>query len=121
MKPYLTAFYILLICTSSIFPQERILRGTIQNTEDKSSLPYVNIGISQKGVGTVSDAKGIFNLQLTDKITKKDTLIFSCIGFETKKFLVAELLPSKNLIELKPLPTALEEVVVKAKKLKAKK
>lgn len=99
---------------------ERVISGKILNAEDNSSLPYVNIGISQKGVGTVSDANGFFSLTLTDVIKKNDTVLFSYIGFKTKKLLVSQLNNTENLIQLEPEQTALDEVIVKANKLKAR-
>lgn len=119
MQHYFLLFALLFI-TLPIISQERIISGKIQNNEDQSILPYVNIGINQKGVGTVSDADGFFNLKLTDAIKKNDTILFSFIGFKTQKILVSELKNTENIIRLEPEQTVLEEVVVNAKKLKAK-
>jgi small nuclear ribonucleoprotein (snRNP)-like protein len=119
MKNFFLLFTLLFISITCL-SQGRVISGKIENTKDNSSIPYVNIGISQKGVGTVSDADGFFNLTLTDVIKKNDTVLFSYIGFKTQKLLVSELKNTENLILLEPEQIALKEVIVKANKLKAR-
>ena len=114
----LTFLIITLLVSSICISQNRLIAGEIINKENNETLPFVNIGIANKAVGTVSDIDGIFNLDLTAKITEKDTVIFSYVGFKTEKKAVAELRKKLNRIILTPETTTLDEVVVSTKKIK---
>lgn len=46
------------------------------------SIPYVNIWVENKMDGTTSNEKGTFSL---NKATSNDTLVFSAIGYQTKR------------------------------------
>lgn len=66
---------------------------------------YVNIGIKNKNIGTVSSADGSFEL-LIPKILEKDTLTFSLVGY-------AEInLPLQNLQTLNPLKILLPQKII---------
>jgi hypothetical protein len=98
--------------------QEKTIAGKVWNFENNEPLAYVNIGIKNKTVGTVSNAGGLFKLILNNKVSSIDTVVFSYIGFKTKKFLVSELDKTKEPILLQPKNTELDEVVVRSKKVK---
>ena len=63
----------------SIYEVEKdiTLSGEIVNTEDGELIPYVHIINKNTSQGTTSDLDGKFKLH----INKKDTLIFSAVGF----------------------------------------
>jgi hypothetical protein len=103
-----------------IHSQEKTITGKVWNFENNEPLAYVNIGIKNKTVGTVSNNNGLFNLSLNDKVSSKDTVIFSYIGFKTEKYLVSELNKIKKPILLQPKNMELDEVVVNSKKIKLK-
>jgi hypothetical protein len=105
-----------LLCHS----QNKVVSGQVRNFENKEPLAYVNIGIANKTVGTVSDRTGFFNLSLNGKVTKNDTVIFSYVGFKTERFLISELNDKNKVILLNPANTELEEVVISSKKIKLK-
>ena len=108
-----------LIC-AIVHSQEKTISGKVLNFENSEPLAYVNIGIKNKTVGTVSNNNGLFNLLLNDKVTSKDTIIFSYIGFKTEKYLVSELNKIKDPILLQPKNMELDEVVVSSNKVKLK-
>ncbi|WP_445956820.1 carboxypeptidase-like regulatory domain-containing protein [Yeosuana sp.] len=103
-----------------VHSQEKTISGKVLNFENNEPLAYVNIGIKNKTVGTVSNNNGLFNLSLNDKVTSKDTIIFSYIGFKTEKHLVSELTKVKKPILLQPKNMELDEVVVSSKKINLK-
>ena len=111
------AFFFL---TFGITAQETSISGEIRDSKNNQFLEYVNIGITDKNSGTVSNTKGVFNLVLDKKVTPNDTIVFSHIGFETKKILVSQLKSAHNKIILDPSENTLKEVVVKFKKPKPK-
>lgn len=100
--------------------QSKQITGEVRSFENNEPLPYVNIGIANKTVGTVSNENGLFKLDLNEKTTSKDTVIFSFIGFKTEKYLVSELINKKKTVLLRPQNTELDEVVVTTKKIKLK-
>jgi hypothetical protein len=103
-----------------VYSQEKIISGKVLNFENNEPLAYVNIGIKNKTVGTISNENGLFKLSLNDKVTSKDTIIFSYIGFKTEKYLVSELNKTKEPILLQPKNMELDEVVISSKKIKLK-
>jgi len=112
---YIIAILILCFCSFKTYSQ--IYSGQLTDLENGLPIQYANIGILGKNVGTVSNSMGRFQMELSDDFDK-DTLCISCIGYESKKYLIAEL---KNIledidqvkIELKPKIYQLEEIIVK--------
>jgi hypothetical protein len=103
-----------------VHSQEKIISGKVLNFENSEPLAYVNIGIKNKTVGTVSNNNGLFKLSLNYKVTSKDTIVFSYIGFKTEKYLVSELSKIKEPIILQPKNMELDEIVLSSKKIKYK-
>ncbi len=83
--------------------------ATIINSQTKEKIPYVNIWLTNKKVGTSANFEGEFSI----KAEKTDTLVFSAIGFETKYLQYGKI---RNIVELNPIEINLEEVVVKNNK-----
>ncbi|MFK5880448.1 MAG: carboxypeptidase-like regulatory domain-containing protein [Flavobacteriaceae bacterium] len=86
------------------------LKAVIVDSETKGKIPYVNIWVENEDIGTTSDEKGAFEL----KIDSSKIILFSAIGFETKRINSDSI---KNMLELKPIVTELDEVIIKSKKL----
>ena len=97
---------------------QHIVQGRIIDAFTKEPLPFVNIGVLKKELGTVSNEEGFFFLEVPD-LFAKETLRFSMIGFDERDFQVADLeaiLLSNNTLVLAEQTTFLEEVVLTAKK-----
>ena len=97
---------------------QHILQGRIIDAFTKESLPFVNIGVLKKELGTVSNEDGFFFLEAPD-VYAAETLRFSMIGFDERDFQVADLeaiLLSNNTLVLAEQTTFLEEVVLTAEK-----
>lgn len=112
------AIYLLFICIiyySDSFSQMYSVQ--LINKDNGERIPYANIGIVNKNVGTVSNTKGEFNIELSSKYDN-DTLYISCIGYERKVYSISKF---KNLfrnidqciVELQPKIYVLDEIVVK--------
>jgi hypothetical protein len=80
-------------------------------------IPYANIGIINKNIGTVSNAKGWLTIELDNEFNN-DSLRISCIGYESRTYLIHNF---KNIfrnteqvtIELNPKIYQLEGIIVK--------
>ena len=98
--------WIFLIVTQFAFSQ---IRGVVKDSISGEPIPFVNIWVENETVGTTSEANGSFSLDIKDE----KVLIFSALGFETKK------LSSKSeVILLKPKVFELDEIIVEQPKFK---
>ncbi|SFW61241.1 carboxypeptidase-like regulatory domain-containing protein [Cellulophaga fucicola] len=97
---------IVLLISNFCFSQ---LKSVIIDSETKEKIPYVNIWVENENIGTTSNENGEFELEIDD--TK--IILFSAIGFETKKISSDSI---KNILELKPLITELDEIIINSKK-----
>jgi hypothetical protein len=59
--------------------------GHVYDAKSKEPIPYMNIGIVGKGIGTVSDLNGHFSIILSDSIDNQ-SIRFSCIGYKSLVF-----------------------------------
>ncbi len=102
-------FLFLVLIYSSLLNAQQY-SGKVVNSKSGEIIPYVNIGIVNKGVGTVSLGDGSFHLNLEAEYDN-DTLRFSMIGLESVSYLVkdyktqfnetsAEILMAESLTEL---------------------
>ena len=72
----------LLFLSKSVFSQT-IFKGVVLDADTGLSLPYVNIGFIDKGLGTVSEENGVFNFSFdTARLSSLDTLKVSSIGYK---------------------------------------
>src|SRR5690606_17379923 len=111
---------IFLFFVGTVYGQGEII-GKVIDSDTGSTIPYVNIGIKEKAVGTVTNRNGNFTLSLNSNTLENDKVIFSHLGYETKEYPISSLLNKNNIIELDPGINELEEVVVQFKTPKAKK
>ena len=115
-KTFLFLFAFLLCIP--VLNAQYILQGRIIDALTKEPLPFVNVGVLKKELGTVSNEDGFFFLEVPD-VFAKETLRFSMIGFDQRDFQVADLeaiLLSNNTLVLAEQTTFLEEVVLTAEK-----
>ena len=94
-------------------------KGKVIDAKTKEPIPYVNIGIIDAGIGTVSDEKGLFHLPIDIKQFSKDSqILFSALGYETFYTPVSDIEKVYNEyteIPLQPSVLELNEVVVSNK------
>lgn len=115
-KTFLFLFAFLLFIP--VLNAQYILQGRIIDALTKEPLPFVNVGVLKKEIGTVSNEDGFFFLEVPD-VFAKETLRFSMIGFDERDFQVTDLeaiLLSNNTLVLAEQTTFLEEVVLTAEK-----
>ena len=96
------------------------ITGKVIDAETQAALAFTNIGILGTTTGTVSDHNGNFSLSLNTKLSFKDTLQFSFIGYKTTSIVISRLKPSDNIIEMVPQADQLDQVVITGIKPKEK-
>ncbi|MBA4303648.1 MAG: hypothetical protein C0424_05430 [Sphingobacteriaceae bacterium] len=77
-------FFLAVLTASPLCGQNIVLKNRTVDDRGGAGIAYVNIGLNGKNVGTVSDERGFFKLELPANAAD-DTLLFSCIGYETLK------------------------------------
>ncbi|MDR3679836.1 MAG: carboxypeptidase-like regulatory domain-containing protein [Flavipsychrobacter sp.] len=90
----------------------RMIRGVIVD-KDGQGLPYVSIGIVNTPYGTVSDESGNYKMQLPAAAKAKDSLKFSCIGYDSRTVLVGNIVREFLPVKMDIVPMVLNEVMVK--------
>ncbi len=124
-NPLLMSIFLIYLMSLFFSPtevqQQAVISGKVLDQEKNAVLPYVNIGIPSKSIGTVTDDKGNFNLKLGPEARENDTLVFSYLGYVSEKRLVSDLRGSSNEILLPPAENVLEPVVLEMEELEPKK
>ncbi|NJL13280.1 MAG: carboxypeptidase-like regulatory domain-containing protein [Microscillaceae bacterium] len=117
--------YILLIFTViplqyQIKAQDSLKVEAIVLDKNNQPLPYVSIGVPKANVGTVSDEKGRFKLELTH-FSEKDTILISHLGYKRLNLplpvFLETLNKNQNKIFLEEKPLVLKEIKVLGDKI----
>ena len=114
MKSKFLFFITFSLLSSLIFAQRGELTGTLIDTEFNDVLPFANVVVKNTNYGTTTDFEGNYSLKLDEGTY---TIVFSFIGYETKEITDVYIKTSDVTevnINLNPLTSQLEEVVVKA-------
>lgn len=94
------------------------IKGKVLNKASLEPIPYANIGILNKNVGTISNKDGSFSL-LVPKLLSKDTLSVSLLGFGEKHIAVNMFSSNKpSYIYLNERIKILAPVTVYSKRIK---
>lgn len=96
-----------------------VLEGQVVDAQSSGPLSYVNIGIANKNVGTVSAEDGQFRLILRPG-QANDTLSFSFIGYETLRIPVEVMFALRIPVVMHRKAVKLQEIVVKNHRYKAR-
>jgi predicted alpha/beta superfamily hydrolase len=118
--PICTVIILMLSINTQIFSQTRIT-GEVMDANDKRPLAYVNIGIKEKNIGTISKEDGSFSIDIPSEY-QSGSLTFSIVGYYESTLSIKDVMSKGNVtIQLKEKPTQLEEVIVTGKKMTEKK
>lgn len=112
MRFALLSFIVFVLSAFNYFAAAQIITGTITNTITQQPIPFVNIGLSSRGIGTVANEQGQYKL-LHDVALGTDTVKISSIGFQPRVMQLSELQLNPQ-IALNPASTNLTEVYVSA-------
>lgn len=95
-------FFLSILSSISSFAQ---ISGAILNAETKEKVPFVNVWILDKNIGTTANEFGVFTL----KSTNADDVVFSAIGYERTTIRLDTIY---HTIELTPSVVQLSELVI---------
>ncbi len=117
----LTLTGLFLFIASLSFAQTLTLKGMVKSAAQQEAIPYVNIGIKKKNIGTASKLYGTFSLTLKEE-NRQDTLTFSAVGYQEVSLPIAVILANQTSeFFLSEKTTALQEVVIRSKTPKTRK
>lgn len=102
-------FFLMMLSALPDFGQGLFFTVVDENT--KEPIPFVNVHLKGKDVGTNSNMKGEFSIEFADS----DTIVISAIGYEGREFLGQEI---KSSILLKQKSYQLNEVTVRGSKIR---
>jgi hypothetical protein len=91
----------------------QVISGAITDAATHAALPYVNVGVVGKDLGTVSTEGGTYQLAFREALAN-DTVRISSIGYQTRLLTLRALRAQPN-IALAPGSVALQEVRVQGR------
>lgn len=92
--------------------QTNTLSGVIWDQVNKIPISYTSIALIQKNSGTTSAVDGKFTINIDTSIIN-DTIAFSCVGYQTKRKSIRELIEKNNsIIFLVEKPIELQTVTI---------
>ena len=95
--------------TLTIFGQGRSVTGVVSSAEDGSPLPGVTVTAKGTTIGTITDARGNYEINVPEGI---DILIFSFVGLVTQEVEIGD--QSEVVVTMEPDLLEIDEVVVTA-------
>lgn len=111
----LLLFFLLLGWQFPVFAQDVRVAGQVLAQGSRAPVPFVNIGIRGKNIGTAADEAGRFSLPVPAS-RANDTLTFSAVGYQEQAVSIHQLLRAPLFkVELVEKTTALPEVVVRGR------
>ena len=94
-------------------------QGIVTNSQTQEPLQYVNVGVLNQFIGTVTDANGKFELDISKDLIG-DTLKISMVGFKAHEWIINQTATGTLSFALQEEISELDEVVLSAKAYKRK-
>jgi hypothetical protein len=121
MRLFANTFLIFLVCQFGclvLFGQEPTLKGRIVDSKSGIPIPFATILLKGKGQhgtsGLVSNTEGDFRIPVRYS-ERVDTVVVSCIGYVTKKFLIRQLREDRiQIVRMDEAILQLGEVEIRA-------
>ena len=107
------------IAHSSLAQNRSVFLGIVVDHVTETAIPYAHVTFDGTAVGTSANLDGQFELKIPAGALPA-TVRISCIGYESVTLTVAEIPSDRQRINLAPVTTALDGVVVSADKPKKK-
>src|ERR1700744_4164936 len=81
----------------------QVITGTVKDARTGEVLPYVNVGVVAKGIGTVTNDNGKFSLTLNKQ--DADSLRISMIGYLPQSYAVSALKKNTDPLNVALVPS----------------
>jgi hypothetical protein len=93
-------------------PQLIVLTGKVLDQSNRKPLNYVSVSLTDKPVGTITNADGKFLLKLPVE-NRNDTILISTVGYARQKKVVRDFL-NDEIVYLPPVSIKIKEIKVRA-------
>ncbi|OUJ74547.1 carboxypeptidase-like regulatory domain-containing protein [Hymenobacter crusticola] len=113
LRLWLTGLLVFSLFISFPARAQSISTGKI-TTPTGAPVAYASAGVKGKPLGTVAAADGTFSLSAFAPAAPTDTVIVSCVGYQSRQMLMSQL-RQQPAVQLLPMATQLQEVVVHSK------
>lgn len=90
-----------------------IVSGTLRDKESQEPLIYASVGVSEAGIGTITNQEGKFSLKLPLSLLHAE-ITLSHLGYHPQRVLCKTIANKQNLFSLEPNSLSLQEIVVHA-------
>lgn len=110
LRPSLLAFFSAWLASAAALAQS--ISGRVTDAKTGQALPFVNIGVVGKALGTVSNEQGQYGLAFQESLAS-DTVRVSYLGYQPR-LLTLRQLRDQPVVALSPAAVALAEVRVQA-------
>ncbi len=104
---------LIFLLVSQLANSQILIQGKVVDTNNRP-IPYVNIGILNSTVGTISNEDGSFAVSIPVR-HQPDSILFSALGYVSKRFAVADAKQNSLLVSLSEHTIYLNDVEVKTK------
>ncbi|MBZ5855745.1 TonB-dependent receptor [Flavihumibacter profundi] len=118
MKKCIASIALLMLTAFSVLEAQQVLTGTVKNKQTKEGIPAVSVTVNGTQDGGYTNDKG--NFRITTSKSFPLTISVSTIGYAKKEILVSTA-NQVMAIELEPVSTLGQEVVVSASRFTQKK
>ena len=119
MKKFALFFLIVLLLPFYLLANEITIAGFVLTEKTKESIPFATIKLKESSTGVISNENGSFKLQIKQSLINDQTLLISCIGFETFEMPLNKIKHDEiNYFYLKDQIFTLDEITVQSKKFK---
>ena len=98
------------------------ISGRITEKGSQTGIPYAHISIENSSIGTVANDEGYFKFNFSQKENPDGQILFSSIGFKTRKIAISDLAHSTDslIMRLEKETTLLDEIIITEKLLSPK-
>ncbi|HIP33949.1 MAG TPA: carboxypeptidase-like regulatory domain-containing protein [Bacteroidia bacterium] len=107
---------IIIMAQSNFMLSQKIITGIVTNSLNQN-IQYANVGVLNKSIGTVTNSKGEFIIEL-DNTLMNDTLKISFLGYKSKEFVIKSLSEKVITINLEKQVEELKEIMIIPRKTK---
>jgi pimeloyl-ACP methyl ester carboxylesterase len=119
LRTYLLAALFLLL-TCSLHAQTLELNGHVLDEKSNAPVSFASVGIQNTKLGTVADALGHFRFIAPAPQAPEQSVVISCVGYETQVRPLHEFLGHSPTVRLAPTAVSLAAVTVRPGKVKTK-
>ena len=112
---------LLVVLCTTIVGAQTVFRGAVVNAKTKQPIVNAKVGVSDQGIGEITDAKGRFNYRRYHEVLDdKSELVISATGYETISLdakAVRSLFNRSSTIQLEPSTKEAKKKTIKTVKL----